>query len=298
MRDRRYVAEGAVVLAAFLFGVTFVLVQDAVEDITAASYVFFRFTIGALALAPFAYLAWRRHPAVTGVLWRASLVAGALLLVAYILQTVGLQYTEASTSAFITGLYSIVTPIIEAIVRRRSPPMMVWVGILVAVTGLFLLTGAELTLGRGELLTLGCAIAFAVWIVYQGGYAGRLPTMPFMTLQMVVIAGLAMPITAVTGVGELTAVAVFAVAFTGIACSSIALTLQLYGQVRLSPSRTGLILLLEPVFAGVFGYLAGDRLGALKLTGAAIILVGIALAELAPEREASMRSAVAEGTEQ
>jgi drug/metabolite transporter (DMT)-like permease len=276
-------AEGALVLAAFLFGITFVLVQDAIEDITPTGYVTVRFIIGAVVLAPFAWRIARRNREPVGLLWQVGTVAGLLLFAGYITQTVGLQYTESSTSAFITGLYAIFTPIIEAIVRRRLPPTGVCVGVVVATGGLFLLTGAELAFGKGELLTLACAISFAIWIVYQGGYANRLHTIPFMTVQMAVLAGASVPVTAVTGVGELTGLALFAAAFTGVACSSVALSLQLYGQRRISPSRAALILLMEPVFAGIAGYLAGERLGPLKLTGAAIILVGIAVAELAPD---------------
>jgi drug/metabolite transporter (DMT)-like permease len=176
------------------------------------------------------------------------------------------------------------TPIVEAVVRRRLPPVAVCVGIVIATLGLFMLTGAELALGRGELLTLVCALSFAVWIVYQGAYANRLDTIPFTTVQMAVLALVSIPPTAATGIGELTGLAVFAAVFTGIACSSGALSLQLYGQRRVSPSRAALILLMEPVFAGVAGYLAGERLGAVKLAGAMVILVGIAIAEVGPVR--------------
>ncbi len=271
-------------LAAFFFGVTFVLVQDAIEDVTPTGYITLRFLVGAAALAPFAYGIARRRRQPTALLWSAGTIAGLLLFAGYVSQTVGLQYTESSTSAFITGLYAVFTPIIEAIVRRRMPPLGVCFGIVVATAGLFLLTGAELTLGRGELLTLVCALSFAVWIVYQGTYANRLDTIPFTTVQMAVLALVSIPPTAVTGLGNVTGLAVFAVVFTGVACSSGALSLQLYGQRRVSPSRAALILLVEPVFAGVAGYLAGERLGAVKLAGAAVILVGIAIAEVAPLR--------------
>ncbi|HEX6311280.1 MAG TPA: DMT family transporter [Acidimicrobiia bacterium] len=291
-RQFPFAAEGALVLAAFLFGVTFVLVQDAIEDITPTGYVTLRFLIGAAALAPFAWVIARRRREPARLLWSAGTIAGLLLFAAYLTQTVGLQYTESSTSAFITGLYVVFTPIIEAIARRRVPPAGVSTGIGVATVGLFLLTGAELALGRGELLTLACAVLFAGWIVYQGSYANRLDTIPFTTVQMSVLALVSIPPTAVTGIGQLTGVALFAAALTGIACSSGALSLQLYGQRRVSPSRAALILLLEPVFAGVAGYVAGERLGAVKLTGAAVILVGIAIAELVPDaRGASLRSA-------
>jgi drug/metabolite transporter (DMT)-like permease len=284
LRDRRFAAEGALVLAAFFFGVTFVLVQDAIEDVTPSGYVTLRFIIGAAVLAPFAWRITRRSREPPGLLWRAGTLAGLLLFAGYITQTVGLQYTEASTSAFITGLYAIFTPIIEAIVRRRLPPPAVCVGVVVATGGLFLLTGAELAFGRGELLTLACALSFAIWIVYQGGYANRLHTIPFVTVQMAVLAGVSLPVTAATGLGELTGLALFAAAFTGVACSSVALSLQLYGQRRVSPSRAALILLMEPVFAGIAGYVVGERLGALRLAGAVAILVGIGVAEATPRR--------------
>jgi len=292
---RRYLAEGALVLAAFFFGITFVLVQDAIEDITPTAYVTLRFLIGFAAIAPFAWVIARRHRDPAGLLWKAGAVAGALLLAGYITQTVGLQYTESSTSAFITGLYAIFTPIIEAIVRRRLPPAAVCGGIAIATGGLFLLTGAELSMGRGELLTLLCALSFAVWIVYQGVYANRLHTIPFMAVQMGVLAMLSAPFTAATGIGQLTALALFAAAFTGIACSAVALSLQLYGQRRVSPSRSALILLMEPVFAGVAGYLAGERLGPVKLLGAGVILVGIVVAELAPARAKEEEESAASG---
>jgi len=282
--DRRFLAEGALVLAAFLFGVTFLLVQDAIEDITPTGYVTLRFVVGAVVLAPFACSMARRSHEPRRLLWRAGSIAGVLLFAGYLTQTVGLQYTESSTSAFITGLYAIFTPIVEAIVRRALPPPGVSLGIAVATIGLFLLTGAELTVGRGELLTLLCALSFACWIVYQGAFANRLQTIPFMTVQMAVLATVSLSPTAATGLGELTALAVFAVVFTGVACSSVALSLQLYGQRRVSPSRSALILLMEPVFAGIAGYIDGERLGAVKLGGAVVILVGIAIAELAPER--------------
>ena len=103
-------------------------------------------------------------------------------------------------------------------------------------------------------------------------------------MQMVVVALLCVPATGVQGTGNFTGIAIFAAAFTGIACSSVALSLQLYGQKRIAPSRAALILLSEPVFAGIAGYVDGERLSALQLGGAAVILIGIAIAELAPGR--------------
>jgi drug/metabolite transporter (DMT)-like permease len=92
------------------------------------------------------------------------------------------------------------------------------------------------------------------------------------------------PPTAVQGVGNITGLALFAAAFTGIACSSVALSLQVYGQRHIAPSRAALILLSEPVFAAMAGYVNGERLGTVELLGAVVILAGIGLSELAPGR--------------
>jgi drug/metabolite transporter (DMT)-like permease len=84
------------------------------------------------------------------------------------------------------------------------------------------------------------------------------------------------------GVGELNGQVWFAIVFTGIACSAVALSLQLWGQRRIPPSRAALILLMEPVFAGLAGYLDGERLGAVEIVGGFVILAAIAIAELGP----------------
>ena len=284
MGGRRYTAEGALVLAALLFGTTFPLVHDALEDVTPFGYLAFRFGIAVLVLAPFAVHLLRSGGDDRRLLLRVGTVAGVLLFAGYAFQTVGLQYTSPSTSAFITGLYVVLTPIVESLVRRRSPPLAVCAGIVIATGGLFLLTGADLHAGKGELLTLGCAAAFAVWIVYQGAYANRLHPVPFTSLQMAVVALLCVPAAGVQGLGRLSATAWFAIVFTGVACSAVALSLQLYGQKRIAPSRAALILLCEPVFAGIAGYVNGERLGAVELVGAAVILAGIAVSELGPGR--------------
>ncbi|MFM8304030.1 MAG: DMT family transporter [Actinomycetota bacterium] len=281
---RRFAAEGALVAAAFLFGTTFPLVADALEDITPFAYLVLRFAVAVIVLAPFAVLVARREGEDRRLLVRVGAVSGLLLFGGYAAQTVGLQYTTPSTSAFLTGLFVIFTPFVEAAIVRRPPPGAVLGSALLATVGLYLLTGADLTLGRGEVLTIVCAVVFAIWIVFQGRYATRIHPIPFTTAQMVTLVVVGLPAMARQGIGELSATAWFAVVFTGIACSAMALSLQLWGQRRVPPTRAAMILLLEPVFAGVISFLDGERLGATELLGAAVILGAIALAEVGPRR--------------
>lgn len=282
---RRFLPEGALVLAALLFGVTFPLVHNALKDVEPFAYLLLRFAIALVVLGPFAIvLASRGTAEERRLLTRAGLLAGVLLVGGYATQTIGLETASPSTSAFITGLYVVFTPLVEGALHRKVPPLSVLVGIALATVGLYLLTGADLAFGAGELWTLLCAVLFALWIVYQGEYARRIHPIPFTTVQIVVVVVLCVPGTAAQGVGELTGLAVFAAAFTGIACSSVALSLQVYGQRHIGASRAALILLTEPVFAAIAGYVDGERLGTVELVGAAVILVGIAIAELGPGR--------------
>jgi drug/metabolite transporter (DMT)-like permease len=281
---RRFAAEAALVAAALLYGITFPLVHDALDDITPFAYLLGRFGIATLLLMPAAIPALRRRGPDRRMLVRAGLTAGVILFGGYATQTIGLQYTSPSTSAFITGLYVIITPVIECAISRRLPRRPVMVGIVVALVGLYLLTGADVHLGRGEAFTLACAVLFAFHIVYIGAYANLLRPTQFGTLQIGAVAFLSIAPTGAQGVGTLSALAIFAVVFTGVACSALALPMQLWGQRHIPATRAALILLAEPVFAGIAGYVNGERLGPARLAGALTILVGILISEFWPRR--------------
>jgi drug/metabolite transporter (DMT)-like permease len=281
---KRFAAEAALIGAALLYGVTFPLVHDALDDITPFAYLVGRFGIAALLLAPIAVSSLRTRGAERRMLVRAGLIAGVILFGGYATQTVGLQYTSPSTSAFLTGLYVIITPVIESLISRRLPRPPVIAGIVIATIGLYLLTGADIHLGRGELFTLACAVLFAWHIVYIGAYTHVLAPLPFGTVQIAAVGLLSVAPAAEQGVGSLSVLAVFAVVFTGVACSAVALPLQLWGQQQIPATRAALILLAEPVFAGIAGYVNGERLGADQLAGAVAIMAGILVSEFWPRR--------------
>jgi len=273
-------AQIALVVAACLFGITFVIVKRAVQDVTPTAYVTLRFAVGSLIMAPVAWFESRRSSPrraqpPTSMLLRVGLVAGAALGLGYILQTVGLQYTSTSSSAFITGLFVVFTPLLAIALRHRRLSVNTTIAVCVAVLGLFLLTGASFSLGKGDALTLGCAAAYAVHIVVLSTMAARFRPLLFNAVQLVMLTLLTAPLVAVTGVGRLTSRAVFAIVFTGVMTSAFSFSLQVYGQRRLTPTRSALLLSTEPVFAGLVGYATGERLGALGVCGAALILGAI-----------------------
>jgi drug/metabolite transporter (DMT)-like permease len=268
-------AHVAVLAAGVLFGSTFVVMKDAVRDVEPIPFIAVRFLIGALVLLPFA----RRGPGHPGVV-RAGVLCGAALLVGYIFQTVGLQYTSASVSAFITYLLVVIVPVIAALTTRRRPAPPTMAGVALATFGLVLLTGQGLALGRGELLTVGCAVAFAVHIVLLSELSPRFATVPLTAIQLAVVGGAALVIGAFAGGYDFPASAWWAAAYTGVVVSAVAFALQVWGQRQIGPTRTSLLLMVEPVAGAIFGYAAGDRLGASGILGALLILAGIAAAEI------------------
>lgn len=272
----------ALVVAAICFGSTFVVVQGAVSRVEPIPFLAVRFLIGAAALVPLA----RRRPGSPGEL-RDGAAAGTALLIGYVLQTVGLQYTGSATSAFITYLLVVFVPVLGFVVLGRRPHPVTLVGIAIAVAGLVLLTdpggsGASGGFGRGELLTLGCAVAFAAHVVILGATAHRHDPIRLATVQVALV-GLACAVPGfwLGGYG-FPAPALAAAVATALVATALAFVLQVTGQRTVPPARAALLLLLEPVFAAVVATLRGDPLRAPQLAGAALILLAVTASEVLP----------------
>ncbi len=286
---RRWQADVALVVAAFFFGTTFLVVQDAVEDADPVSFIAVRFLIAAVVLGALGY--GRR--ATPGEL-RHGVAAGLALLVGYVLQTIGLQYTTPSTSAFITYLLVVFVPLITFAALRRRPHPLTLVGLVLAVGGLVLLTGgADVSFGRGEVLTLGCAVAFAAHIVILGETAGRHDAIRLTCVQVTTVGVACLAASLVTGGLDMGAGAFAAAAFTGVFATALAFFAMVWAQRVVSPSRAALILLLEPVFAALLAWATGDALTASALAGGLLILGAVVVAEVLPPYLATRRGPAA-----
>ncbi len=268
--------------ATIAYGSTFVIVQNALDHVTPVGFILLRFLVGTIVLAP---IAFRRGfhrsgvPADLRAFALAALAFGVTGFIGYWFQNAGLQRTTTSNSAFITGLFVVFTPMIEVLVTRKAPDKRVLLAIAVSAVGLFLLTGASFEIHAGDALTLGGAVGFATWIFLAGIFSQRFDAVALTAAQMLVIAVCAIPVVIVGGLGDITGEVVLAVLITGVACSALAFSLQLWGQRYVEPSRAAVILLFEPVVAGFVGYLVGERLGVVGYIGALVIFSGIVLAE-------------------
>ncbi|MEX0757045.1 MAG: DMT family transporter [Acidimicrobiia bacterium] len=277
--DRTHLtAMGGLVVAAFLFGVTFVIVKSAVETVDPLAFVGWRFLIGGAALLVLAV------PRSAGV-WRDGSIAGLWLFAGYALQTGGLTQTGATNSALITGLYVVFVPLLAAISRRRPPSPWAIVGVVIGFIGTAMLTVRDdIILGTGDLLTLGCALAFAGHIVTIARQASRHPVIPYTTVQLLTTAALGLVGSIVFEGPQLPDRSGWAaILLTGLGVSAIAYVLQVWAQNRVGPSRTAIILTLEPVFAVLAAAIVlSERLTPVGWLGAFVVLsaIGLVLAKV------------------
>ncbi|HEX6487618.1 MAG TPA: DMT family transporter [Candidatus Dormibacteraeota bacterium] len=253
-----------------VWGWTFVLVKDAISQYPTLPFLALRFAIAFLVMAALV----RRVPdrRVLGV----GAVVGLALSAGYLLQTVGLQSTSPGNAGLITGLFVVFTPVFERAFGRRLPARTV-VAVVLALVGIALLAGRPGGVAFGDVLVLGCAVAFSLHIVLLGRWAPTLPAAPLALVQMVVAAGLFGAAGGAAGQFSAPPVAVWpAIAITGVFASALAFFIQTWAQSHLAPSRVALILASEPAWALMFAVLlAGQRLGAAQAFGAALVLVAV-----------------------
>jgi drug/metabolite transporter (DMT)-like permease len=279
---------------AIVWGGTFVMVKDAVARYPFYGFLGWRFWVAVIAfVAIFPKTLIRLKSSTIGV----GLLAGAFLCAGYIFQTWGLQDTSASKAAFITGMFVVITPIMQAVILRRLPRGATALGAMVAVAGLWLLSGgAQGGWNVGDTRVLLCAVAYSAHMIVLGSLGRDHEVMPLTLVQLVTTAVVCTGISLATEPFALPPDTYVwgAIALTGVVASAIAFAVQTYAQRHISPSRTALILISEPAFGGLFGWLAGEALGITGLAGAALILGGMALAEVVASRNPAEETIVHE----
>ncbi len=281
--SRRLLAEGALVGIAAVWGLTFVMVQDAIEELPTMAFLGYRFLPAALLVA---LVFWRALRSLTAAGWRAGTVMGIFLTLGYVFQTLGLEETSASNAGFITGLMVVLTPLLAAIFFRERLSLITWAAAVVSAVGLYLLTGAAGDLDlRGDGLVLLCAFAFAAHILVTARSVREHDVGALLVVQLAVTGLICLAIAAPAGQLEVPRGATVwsALVVTSLVASALGFFVQTYAQQHAPPERTALILASEPAFAGLFGWLLADEtLSALSLAGAALILIAIVAVELVP----------------
>jgi drug/metabolite transporter (DMT)-like permease len=287
-------AEAALAFNTVLWGSTFVLAKAALAHVSPILFLALRFGLASLALLlvfrPALGRSLRRK--VTGSMAGAGALTGVFLFTGYLFQTVGLQYTTPTKSAFITGLTTVMVPLLAALVYKNRPQVSELIGVSVATLGMGLLTleGPFGSISRGDLFTLLGAAGFAAHIVTLGHFS---ESMGYELLSVAQVGAAAISALALFWWVEPVRihwqpVVLWAILITGLLCTALAFTVQAWAQRYTTSTRTALIYALEPVFAGITSWLVlGEVLSGRAAVGAVLILAGILLVEMKPFQPSS-----------
>ena len=283
----RWQADLALALVALVWGTTFVVVKQAITQISAMYFLSLRFSLASICLLVLFLPTFRRmtFPQLAGGL-RGGVIAGLFLWSGYVLQTFGLHYTSAGNSGFLTGLYIVLVPVIGAVVYRQRPSLGEVAGLTLATAGMIVMTlptgGAHFSMNRGDLLTIGCAVAFAFHLLILGRYSKRERVEAVALGQVACAAVLS---TVFLSVEKPVAVwswgVIVAIALTAVFATAIAFALQTWGQKHTTATRTALIFALEPVFALATAAVFGEPVRWVAIVGGSLILAGILTVEMA-----------------
>ena len=216
-------------------------------------------------------------------LWKAGLLCGCALFVAAGLQQYALLFTDAGKAGFITAMYIVIVPIFGLFLRRRPTPW-VAVSVTIAVVGMYLLCGTGVGgINIGDLMLIGCAVAFAAQITLVDRFAPGLDCLRLNCVQALVVTVLSLPFMLLTETVDMNAILTswIPLSYAGVLSMGAAYCMQIYGQKHVEPNAASLIMSLESVFALVFGaLLLHERLSLLEGIGCALVFSAVILSQL------------------
>lgn len=274
-------------MVTMIWGATFVVIKGALNEISPLLFNAVRMTLASLCL----FVLYRRAIfAMSAAAFRSGVIVGIFLWLGYEFQTSGLKLTTPSKSGFLTGVSVVLVPVFLAMFWKRRINAWTAFGVAGALVGLFLMTvpskggNSDLSsVNTGDLLTLGCAVAFAFQIILLGRATERHHFQPIAFLQTAtaaVMMSLTVPL--IENAHSSWSWRVWAaIAVTGVLGTAVAFTVQAWAQQFTPATHTALIFALEPVFAWLTSYMVeGERLGLRASIGALLILAGVLLSEL------------------
>ena len=282
-RPKTLLATLALLGITAAWGSTFFLIKDLLERVPTLDFLGIRFAIAAVALVLVAPRALGR---LSREARRHAIVLGLLYGLGQILQTAGLAHTPASVSGFITGLYVVATPLFAAVLLHTRITWLTWAAVMLAVIGLAVLTLDGLSVGYGEALTFVAAMLYALHIVGLGAWSTATDAMGLAILQLIVIAVVCLVCTAPDGIVLPDRASDWAsLLYMALIPGALGIVGQTWAQAHLPPTRTAIVMSMEPVFAAFFAVLlGGESLTSRMLLGGAFVVAAMLVVELGPRR--------------
>ena len=279
-------ANSLLLITAVIWGLGFVAQVLGMNYLSPFAFIGARFLLGAASLMPLVAFFYYRNLLPQSSLRTVligSLVLGVILFAAGSLQQVGIVYSNASNAGFITGLYMVLVPLIGLAFRHR-PGLNAWLGTVLALVGLFLLSvKADFSMGYGDSLLLIGAVGWALHILAIDHFASRAAPLLLALGQFIVCGVLAVGVSVVweTTTWDQMRAATNVLIYAGVITVGVAFTLQVIAQERADPTHAAIILSLEAVFGAIGGYLfLQEQLTSRELWGCTLMLAGMLVSQV------------------
>lgn len=275
-------AQFALIFITMIWGGTFLAVQYALNFSSPMFFVGCRFAVAALAIF---LISIRSIRGLTLKEVMAGTAIGVVIAIGYGTQTIALQSILSSESAFLTALYVPLVPVLMWVIFQKRPSLMTWIGTALAFIGLVLLTGngiSKISLSYGQTLTLICAFVIALEIILIGYFAGKVNLRRVTVIQLAVASLLSfcsMPLVGEHSIPAFSWQLLVVALGLGLASALIQFVMN-WAQRMVDPTRAAIIYAGEPIWAGVFGRIAGERLPLLALLGGCLVVLGVLVSEL------------------
>jgi len=275
LKYREYGADAALLFISIIWGSTFIITKQAIENVPVFFFLTLRFAIAALLLW---IVSSPRIKLISVKTVSAGFILGTVLFLTYAFQTVGLKYTSASVTAFITGLYVVIVPVLSLIILKKKPDPYLIIGVFLSFAGLTLITlNEKIALSKGEVLVLANAFFASFHIVLTDHYSRRNDIFLLTAIQISVVLGFSL-LTAVFFEKNVLSSNysnqfVFAVFLTGIFATVVAFLVQTGLQQYTTPTKAAVIYGMEPVSSAFFSYFIGAELLALRQYSGAMIII-------------------------
>ena len=279
----------ALLSATVIWGSAFVAQSVGMDYIGPFTFQTLRCLLAVLFLIPAAAVlertSWRQYAAqwLDKKLWLAGTLCGLALFAATTLQQVGLVYTDAGKAGFLTAMYIVLVPFIGLFLKRRLP-MASWLSIAVAVVGLYLLSNIGASIPNpGDMMMVGCALAFAVQITFVDRFAAHCDALRLNCIQSLVVTVLSAVCMFATESPEWRGIAACAlpISYAGILSLGVAYSLQIIGQRHVEPTTASLFMSLESVFAALSGWLLlNEQMTPRELTGCLLIFLSVIITQI------------------
>jgi drug/metabolite transporter (DMT)-like permease len=276
-------APWALLTVSAAWGLSFVVMKDAIQRQSVNNFLFTRFTVAVVVMI---LIRPQTIKLMNKDLLQRGGLAGIFLGLGYIAQTLGLERTGAAITGFITGLYVVLTPLIASFVLKEKITKFVWLCIAVATFGLALLSIRGFSVGIGEMFVLASAVLFAAHIIALSKWSSGRDVYAMTVIQLTMCAILAGLASAIEGYSLPPDRGVWSVViFTAVFATAIAFIVQTWSQAHMSATKVAVILTMEVVFAAVFAILlGGERLTLQTALGGILVVVAMYLIVLKEQK--------------